>query len=98
MSIKKVCICMPEHHRTVGERGQVTIPRELRDQYGIEGGDEIDFIDTANGIWIRPPSDDERLAEGYQERSDRSKQLAEEMEPASAEANQYLGDPPEPSE
>lgn len=89
---------MPEHHRKVGERGQVTIPKDLRDQYGIEGGDEIGFVDMDNEIRITPPSDAKRLAEGYQKRADRSKQLAEEMEPASEEATQYLGAPPENSE
>ncbi|MDB2293295.1 AbrB/MazE/SpoVT family DNA-binding domain-containing protein, partial [Halorubrum ezzemoulense] len=33
---------MTEHKRKVGDRGQVTIPKDLRDRRGIEGGDEVE--------------------------------------------------------
>jgi AbrB family looped-hinge helix DNA binding protein len=36
----------------VGERGQVTIPKELRDRYGIRGDTDVDFVDDGNGIRI----------------------------------------------
>jgi len=36
----------------VGARGRVTIPKELRDRYGIRGGTDVDFIDNGNGIRI----------------------------------------------
>ncbi|MFD1571399.1 type II toxin-antitoxin system HicB family antitoxin [Halorubrum laminariae] len=53
------------------------------------GGDPIDdeklFLDEisvdADAITIKPPIDKERLAEGYRERAERSRQLAEEMDP-----------------
>ncbi len=35
-----------------------------------------------------------RLADGYRQRADRSRQLAEEMEGTSAEATERLGDAP----
>lgn len=89
---------MPEHKRKVGERGQVTIPKELRERRGIEGGDEVVFVEVDDEIRILPPTDEERLAEGYRKRAERSRQLAEEMEAASAEATQHLGDAPEWSE
>ena len=77
---------MTEHTRKVGGRGQVTIPKELRDRRGIESGDEI---------IIKPPTDEEYLAEGYRKRADRSQQLVKEMEGTSAEATEHLGDAPE---
>ncbi|MFA9517974.1 AbrB/MazE/SpoVT family DNA-binding domain-containing protein [Halopenitus sp. H-Gu1] len=89
---------MRGHKRKVGDRGQVTIPKELRDRRGIEGGDEIEFVEANNEIVIKPPTDKERLAKGYRERADRSEQLAEEMEPASSEATDHLGDTPDWSE
>lgn len=38
----------------VQERGQVTIPIELRERYGLEPGDMVAFIETADGILISP--------------------------------------------
>lgn len=86
---------MPEHKRKVGERGQVTIPKELRERRGIDGGDEVVFVEVDDEIRIEPPTDEERLAEGYRKRAERSRQLTEEMEAASSEATQRLGHPPE---
>ena len=85
---------MPEHKRKVGDRGQVTIPKELRDRHGIEGGDEVEFVEVNDEIILKPPTDEERLAEGYRKRAERSRELAEEMEEASAEATGHLGDAP----
>ena len=85
---------MPEHTRKVGDRGQVTIPKELRDRRGIKGGDEIEFVEVNDEIILKPPTDEERLAEGYRKRAERSRKLAEEMEEASSEATGYLGDAP----
>jgi len=89
---------MSEHKRKVGDRGQVTIPKELRDRRGIEGGDEVTFVADDGEIVIKPPADEERLAEGYRKRAGRSRRLAAEMEDASAEATDRLGDAPEWSE
>jgi AbrB family looped-hinge helix DNA binding protein len=85
---------MVEHRRKVGERGQVTLPKELRDRFGIEGGDEVVFVDVGDEIRIQPPRDDERLAEGYRKRADRSRQLAEEMVEKPSETTQSSGDSP----
>jgi len=89
---------MVKHKRKVGEREQVTIPKELRDRRGIAGGDEIVFVEVDDEIRIKPPTDEDRLAEGYRKRADRSRQLAEEMDPASTEATGHLGDAPDWSE
>lgn len=89
---------MTEHKRKVGERGQVTIPKELRERRGIEGGDEVVFVEVDDEIRIKPPTDEERLAEGYRKRAERARQLTEEMDVASSEATQRLGDAPEWSE
>lgn len=89
---------MPEHTRKVGERGQVTIPKELRERRGIEGGDEVVFVEVDDEIRLKPPTDEDRLAEGYRKRAERSRQLAEEMEIASSEATKHLGDAPAWSE
>ena len=96
--MKKVCICMREHKRKVGDRGQVTIPKELRDRQDIQGGDEIKFVETNDEIVLKPPTNKERLAKGYRERAERSQQLAAEMTSASSEATDRLGEAPDWSE
>lgn len=92
--MEKVCVSMSEHTQKVGDRGQVTIPKELRDRYGIEGGDEIEFVEVEGQIVLRPPADTDRLAEGYRKRADRAQQLVDEMDGASTEATERLGASP----
>ncbi len=89
---------MTVRKRKVGDRGQVTIPKELRKRHGIESGDEVEFIEVNDEILIRPSTGKERLAEGYRKRAERSRELAEEMEEVSSEATQRLGDAPDWSE
>lgn len=37
----------------VTSKGQVTIPKKLRDQYGIVSGSEVIFVATEDGIRLR---------------------------------------------
>lgn len=37
----------------IGERGQVTIPKSLRDRYGLAPGMEVEFTPEESGIRIR---------------------------------------------
>jgi len=41
----------------IGERGQVTIPKDLRDRYGLHRDVDVDFIDEGNGVRIVKRSD-----------------------------------------
>ena len=38
----------------VGPKGQVVIPKELRNRYGIRPGLEVEQFDTGKGILIKP--------------------------------------------
>ena len=40
-------------HR-VGSKGQVVIPKELRDELGIEAGDEVSFWRHDDHVAVRP--------------------------------------------
>jgi AbrB family looped-hinge helix DNA binding protein len=40
-------------HR-VGPKGQVVIPKELRDAFGIEPGDEVNFWQQGDHVAVRP--------------------------------------------
>ncbi len=81
--------------RTVGERGQVTIPKRLRDQFGIHAGDQVVIHSKAGKLVIEPPVSKEELAEGYRRRAQRDQEVAKEWAGVSSEANEYLGDTPE---
>jgi len=41
----------------VTEKGQTTIPQELRERYGIEAGDEVEWVETDQGIVLRKAVD-----------------------------------------
>lgn len=81
--------------RTVGERGQVTLPKELRERFGIHGGDEVVVQEEEGQIVIEKPVSREELAEGYRRRANQARHLADEMDKTSREANDHLGDVPE---
>jgi len=81
--------------RTIGERGQVTLPKELRERFGLRGGDEVVVREEDGRIVIETPVSREDLAEGYRQRAERTRRIAEEMDGVSAEANDHLGDAPD---
>jgi len=81
--------------RKVGERGQVTLPKELREKLNIQGGDEVLVHEEDGKITIEKPVSREELAEGYRQYAAASETLATEMADVSREANEYLGDVPE---
>jgi AbrB family looped-hinge helix DNA binding protein len=38
------------HEVRLGEKGQVTLPKEIRDRYRLSKGDQVRMIDLGNGI------------------------------------------------
>lgn len=42
----------------VGPKGQVVIPKELRDELGIEPGDEVSFWREGDHVAVRPSGDE----------------------------------------
>lgn len=42
----------------VTEKGQTTIPQELREKYGIEPGDEVEWVETDEGMVLRKAVED----------------------------------------
>jgi AbrB family looped-hinge helix DNA binding protein len=64
----------------VTDKGQTTIPKEFREKYGIDPGDEVIWIDTGDGLRVvRADNDSGRgmLAEGLDQ--DEREELAESM-------------------
>ena len=39
---------------TVGERGQIVIPKAARDKFGLKGGDRLVVVSDENGIALVP--------------------------------------------
>lgn len=81
--------------RKVGDRGQVTLPKHLREAFDIHGGDEVTIREEGDKIVIEKPTSREELAEGYRRRAEQHRELADEMATVSQEANDHLGDAPE---
>ncbi|MDY7082045.1 MAG: AbrB/MazE/SpoVT family DNA-binding domain-containing protein [Halobacteria archaeon] len=81
--------------RKVGERGQVTIPKEMREKLGISGGDEIVVHEEDGKIILKTPVSRDELAEGYRRRTEELKELDHEMAETSKEADEVLGEAPE---
>jgi AbrB family looped-hinge helix DNA binding protein len=55
---------MAEETRTVGDRGQVTLPKGLRERSDNQGGDKVVFRETDDGTVIEKPVIRADLAEG----------------------------------
>jgi AbrB family looped-hinge helix DNA binding protein len=73
--------------RKVGERGQVTIPKDIREKENIRSGDEVEFHDEDGEVTIKKKEDlEERLKEGYKAMAEKSQRMSEEMLNASSEA------------
>ncbi len=65
--------------RTVGERGQVTIPKEIREEEGINGGDKVIIEDRDGDITIEKKDISQKLEEGYKKMSERDRKVSEEL-------------------
>jgi antitoxin PrlF len=50
---------------TVSQKGQTTIPIEVRDALGIHPGDEIQFEETDTGYVLRKQSDDDQFGKWH---------------------------------
>lgn len=81
--------------RRVGERGQITLPKKLREAFDIEGGDEVEIRKESGKIIIEKPITRADLAAGYRARAELLEELQNEMDGVSREADTYLGDAPE---
>lgn len=81
--------------RTVGQRGQITIPKEFREAFGLRGGDEVVLREAHGKIVIEKAITREEVAEGYRQRARTHRALDEELAGVSAEAGDHLGDVPE---
>lgn len=70
----------------VGERGQITIPKRLRDRLGIEQGQVLEFEERRGAILLRktraPESPFQKLVGVIKEKTDVDRYLEETRGPA----------------
>lgn len=65
----------------VTEKGQATIPKELREKYGIESGDEVVWEETDAGIVLRKKQESARGAPVPDDATPETREaVAEELE------------------
>jgi len=81
--------------RSVGEHGQVTIPKALREQFGIRGGDEVVIYEEDGKLIVDYPTTREELVEGYRRRAADNRSLNAELTGVSSEADDLLGKVPD---
>jgi AbrB family looped-hinge helix DNA binding protein len=62
----------------VTEKGQVTIPKEIREELGIQPGDEVTFEPTDTGYVVRKEVDESRF-EKWRGVADTDKTVADRM-------------------
>lgn len=56
---------MSNHINKITSKGQVTIPADLRKKYNLSKGKKIIFIETEDGILIKPVLSEMRKLRGF---------------------------------
>jgi AbrB family looped-hinge helix DNA binding protein len=70
---------------TITSKGQVTIPKAVRDALGLEPGDRVAFVDTDKGFLLVPATRDLRSLRGMFKGRRTRPATIEEMKAAIAE-------------
>ncbi|WP_234572750.1 AbrB/MazE/SpoVT family DNA-binding domain-containing protein [Rhodohalobacter sp. 614A] len=71
---------------TITSKGQVTIPKKIRDKLGLQAGDHLNFdIDSEGKIAIQPEKKDTDTAFGILQRDNQETLTIEEMDSGVAE-------------
>ncbi len=56
---------------TLTSKGQITLPKSVRDRLGVEAGDRIEFIESEEGFLVVPATRDIRSLKGIVGRPDK---------------------------
>lgn len=88
---------MYEGISTVGERGQITIPKIIREKEKIKEKDRVRIKEEGGKITIEKIEKKkhlkELLIEGYKKTAKLNEEIEEEWKYASSEADRYLDEP-----
>jgi len=91
-------IKMYEAYTVVGERGQITLPKIIRDKAEIKSKERLIVKIENNNIYIvkedvlLKKDKEKKMIEGYKAMANINKKLENDFKYATSEANDYLGD------
>ena len=87
---------MFESVTVIGERGQITIPKDIRDREGLKPKDRVIVKIEDNKIVVEKSlskkEKEKLMVEGYKKMAKLDKEIAEEMKYVSKEADAVLDD------
>lgn len=79
----------------VSDCGQITLPKQLREELDINGGDAVEIRNESGTIVIEKLTTQADVAAGYRTRGDYLQELHDTIDGISNEADAYLGDIPD---
>ena len=87
---------MYESVTVVGERGQITIPKAIREKEGLKTKDKVIVKIEGNRIVVEKTlskkENEKLMIEGYKKTAKKGQEIEEEMKYASKEADEMLDD------
>lgn len=87
---------MYEGYTIVGQRGQITIPKEIRDKIKLKEKDKLLVTLKANNLIVKKVIPDKKIndlmVEGYKKMANTDKETVSDFENIDLEANDYIGD------
>jgi len=87
---------MYEGYTIVGQRGQITIPKEIRDKIKLKEKDKLLVTLKANNLIVKKVIPDKKIndlmVEGYKKMANTDKETVNDFENIDLEANDYIGD------
>jgi len=89
-------VFMYESVTVIGERGQITIPKIIREKEGLESKDKVIVkVENDKIVVEKAMSTKEKeklMAEGYKKMAEQDLKIEDEMQHASKEADEMLDD------
>jgi AbrB family looped-hinge helix DNA binding protein len=80
----------------VGQRGQITIPKEIRKKLNIKQKDKLLVSIKSNNIIVKKVVSDKEIkklmAEGYKKMAKIDKETVDDFKYVDSEANKFIGD------
>jgi antitoxin PrlF len=52
-------------YRTISEKGQITVPKQLRERLGIRPGDRLEFTEESGHLLLRKASEQDPVSSVY---------------------------------